>query len=299
MKEYGYMIKSVDISKDGKYGIGYGGFKYPLKKGAKIVAKDWNKKPTYEGGIFGLIHETEEHYIVNRKLWLILKYEKGTEIIVENSKIKVPYVWIVDWGDAQKIQSIFKELTGKPYEYEFAVQITDGCSTQTAGDGSTQTAGDRSTQTAGICSTQTAGDESTQTADDRSTQTAGICSTQTAGNGSTQSAGYRSTQTAGNGSTQTAGDRSTQTAGNGSTQTAGDESTQSAGSGSISIIRGMKGFCKHIGKVLQILVFYDYKVNNFIYLTKEINDNKKHKLEAAVEENGIWVLKDTIIEEGK
>lgn len=219
-KEYGYMIKSVDISKDKKYGLGLRGFKYPLKKGAKVIALDWNKEKICKGGIFGLIHETKNHYIIDRELWMILKYTKGKEVIVDDSKIKVPYAWIVDWGNAAKIQQIYKDLTGKDYCYNYSFQKNS--------DGSVQKAGDISVQTAGYASTQTAGD------------------------------------------------------------------------GSISIIRGKVGFCKHIGNgnVLQVLCFCDFVKNNYIFLTKIINDNKKHKLE-AIKENNNWILRDTIIEEEK
>jgi len=283
-KKYGYMIKTIN-----KDGTSYNGFKYPLKKGAKVEVKDWNCKPKCGGGIYGLIHETKYHYIENKELWIILKYEKGTEVIIDDEKIKVPYAWVVDWGEAGYIQNLFEKLTGKKYEYDYAIQ--------TAGYNSTQKAGNYSTQTAGYSSTQTAGNYSAQTARNDSIQKAGIYSTQKAGSCSTQTAGDESIQKAGDYSTQTAGDNSTQTAGDNSTQTAGSKSTQRAGNGSISIIRGMVGYCKHKGKVLQILVFYDNDKNEYIYLTKIITDNKKHKLEAVENERGEWELKDIVINE--
>ena len=281
-REYDYMIKTINED-----GTSFGGFQYPLKKGAKVVASDWNSKPVCGGGIHGLVHYTRNHYIQSNSLWIILKYRKGTEVVVGDEKIKVPYAWVVAWGTAQEIQQKYSELTGKPYVYSYAIQIAGEESTQIAGEESTQIAESWSTQTAGAQSTQTAGYGSTQTAGARSTQTAGYGSTQTAGYGSTQTAGEESTQTAEHESTQTAGARSTQTAGYGSTQTAGD--------GSVSIIRGKEGYCQHKGKVLQVMVVWDGEASEYIYLTKIISDKKKHRL-TAIKEKGKWVLEDEVIE---
>ena len=281
-REYDYMIKTID-----KNGMSFNGFQYPLKKGAKVAVSDWNPEPVCGRGIHGLVHYTREHYIQSNGLWIILKYRKGTEVVIDDGKIKVPYAWVVAWGAAQEIQQKYSELTGKPYIYNYAVQ--------TAGYGSTQTAGYRSTQTAGYRSTQTAGYRSTQTAGAWSTQTAGYESTQIAGYRSTQTAESWSTQTAGYESTQTAGHKGTQIAGYGSTQTAGYRSTQIAGNGSVSIIRGEEGYCQHKGKVLQVMVVWDGEANEYIYLTKVISDKKKHHL-TAIKKKGKWVLKDEITE---
>ena len=230
------MIKT--ISKDG---TAYGGFKYPLRKGAIIKAPDWNSEPVCGGGLHGLIHETEDHYIENHGLWIILEYKKGTEVFIDNNKIKVPEAKIIDWGEAGYIQELFAKLTVKQYQYDFAIQ------------------------------------------------TAGNVSTQTAGYRSTQIAGYRSTQIAGNVSTQIAGDIST--------QIAGDISTQIAGDGSVSIIRGKIGYMSHKKHVLQVMVFWDEKEKDYIFLTKEIHGSgEKHKIE-AIKKDGKWEM--MITKEGK
>ena len=259
-KKYDYMIKTLD-----KNFRGYGGFQYPQKKGALVEAPDWNPAPKCGGGIHGTVAWTEKHYIQKNSIWVILKFIRDEAVVIDDEKIKVPRAWVVDWGTAEEMQRKWEEFTGAKYEFDYAAQ----------------TAGYKSTQTAGYWSTQTAGYESTQTAGDESTQTAGDYSTQTAGSKSTQTAGYKSTQTAGYEST----------------QTAGDESTQTAGGGSVSIIRGQTGFCQHRGKVLQVLTFYDYDDEEYVFLTKIINDQKKHKF-TAVKKNGEWVLKDEIIKEG-
>lgn len=260
-KKFGYMIKSVKLSEDGKFGLGFNGFKYPLKKGKKIVAKDWNNNCVSYGGIFGIIHETKKHYIQNKDLWLILKYKIGTEVVVNDEVIKVPYAWIVDCGSRAEIQKKFENLTGKEYEYDFAIQDSKNNKTQIAGYKSVQLSGNFCKQTAGDLSLQTSGDGSLQTS----------------GNCSIQKAGFKSIQITGNLSIQIAEPYSLQT----------------AGEGSVSIIRGKIGYCKHNGPVLQVLCFYDTEKNKYVYLTKIIKDNKKHKLE-AVKVKGKWVLKDKI-----
>jgi hypothetical protein len=157
-KKYGYMIKTVDKNLQG-----YGGFQYP--KNGLVEAPDWTPKPTCNGGIFGLIHDTYHHMISDKPIWMVLKYETESSVVVDNEKIKVPKAWVVSVGSAGEMQSLFEKKTSKPYSYDY--------STQTAVNRSTQTAGNRSTQTAGYESTQTAGYESTQTAGFKSTQTAG------------------------------------------------------------------------------------------------------------------------------
>jgi len=177
MKKYGYMIKTVNRNMEG-----YNGFKYPEK--GKVVAPNWDPEPICGGGIHGLIHETKMHYIQKNDIWLVLKYEKGTEVVIENEKIKVPYAWIVFVGTAEDAQKKFEELTEKKYEYDYAVQTAEYESRQKAGDGSIQIVGDFSRQKAGNFSIQTAGAANIQTAGDESTQIAGNFSTQKAGNGS-------------------------------------------------------------------------------------------------------------------
>jgi len=250
-KKYGYMIKTVD--KDMR---GYNGFKYP-KKG-KVVAPDWDATPTCGGGIHGLIHETEEHYIENNDIWLVLKYEKGTEVVICNNRIKVPYAWVVFAGTAEEAQKKFKELTGKEYQYDYAIQ-TAGC---------------------------------------RSTQKAGNWSTQKAENWSTQIAKSGSTQIAGFGSTQTTGYKSIQIAGIKSIQKAGNWSTQKAREGSICIIDGKEGYCQHKGKVLQILRFYDDKKDEYVFLYTIIKNNKKYKLKAVETAKGWELEKEEVKEDG-
>ena len=274
-KKYDYMIKTLD-----KNFCGYGGFQYPQKKGALVEAPDWDPAPKCGGGIHGTVAWTGKHYIQKNSIWVVLKFVHKEAVVIDNEKVKVPRAWVVDWGTAEEMQRKWERLTGTKYQFDYAVQ--------TAGHKSTQITGNESTQIAGNYSTQTAGYESTQIAGYKSTQTAGNESTQTAGDESTQTAGHYSTQTAGNYSTQTAGDYSA--------QVAGDESTQTAGGGSVSIIRGQMGFCRHKGKVLQVLTFYDFEDEEYVFLTKIITDSKKHKL-TAVKENGEWVLKDEIIKE--
>ena len=109
MKKYGYMIKTVNKNMEG-----YNGFKYP--KRGKVVALDWNPKPVCGGGIHGLIHETEKHYIEKNDIWLVLKYKKGTEVVIDNEKIKVPYAWVVFAGTAEEAQRKFERLTRKKLE---------------------------------------------------------------------------------------------------------------------------------------------------------------------------------------
>ena len=303
-KKYGYMIKTARLV-DGKIVSHYNNrFEYPQKKGALVEVKGWNPKPECGGGIHGLIHETRFHYIQEGDIWLILKYLLDEAVEISQEKIKVPRAWVIAWGTAEEIQKKFEELTGKPYQYQYAVQTAGDESVQTAGEGSIQKAeyesiqiaGYRSTQEAEYGSVQVARGESTQKAGYGSTQKAERRSTQIAGNGSVQIAGDESVQTAGEESVQTAGEESTQKAGRRSTQIAGCRSTQIAEDGSISIIRGQEGFCQHEGKVMQILTFYDGEAGEYVFLHKLITDNKKHYLR-AIEENGEWKLIDTIIEE--
>ena len=176
-QQYDYMIKAINDDM-----TSYGGFKYP-KKGL-VVAPDWYPFPVCGGGIHGLIHDTPEHYIEYKPIWIVLKYVRKETVIINNSKIKVPRAWVVFCGTAQEAQKRFGELTGKPYCYDFAVQV----------------GGDKSKQIAGQCSTQTAGAESIQIAGNGSTQLARYSSIQVAGYKSTQIAGYWSTQTAKDGS---------------------------------------------------------------------------------------------------
>jgi hypothetical protein len=133
-KKYGYMIKTVNEDLQG-----YGGFQYP-KKGL-VEAPDWTPNPTCKGGIFGLIHYTYDHMISDKPIWMVLKYEMESGVVVDNEKIKVPKAWVISVGSAGEMQSLFEKKTSKPYSYDY--------STQTAGNRSTQTAGNRSTQTAG------------------------------------------------------------------------------------------------------------------------------------------------------
>jgi hypothetical protein len=323
-KKYGYMIKTINEKFQG-----YEGFQYSTKIGDRIECTDWNADNRCCGGIFGSIHGLKDFYIQNGAIWMILKYEIGTEVIVEDQKIKVPFCWIESYGTAGEMQSKFQKLTGCAYVYNWAIQTASGMSTQTAGYGSTQTAGSRSTQTASGMSTQTAGDESiqiaggmstqnagdgsNQTAGSRSNQTAGSRSTQTAGYGSTQVAGHLSTQVADYGSNQTAGDgsiqisghgstqtaggmsiqtasgMSTQTAGDGSNQTAGDGSTQTAGDWSKSNINGLKGTVAHVGLVLQSLTF---RINNEMFIVTELRkwDGKKYAISAVKTDDGYKML---------
>jgi len=282
-KKYGYMIKTVD-----KNMRGYNGFKYP-KKG-KVVAPDWDPAPICGGGIHGLIHETEEHYIENNDIWLVLKYEKGTEVVIDNNKIKVPYAWIIFAGTAEEAQKKFKELTGKEYQYDYTIQ--------TAGYKSIQKAENWSTQIAGYKSTQIAGNWSTQKAEYESTQKAGIWSIQKAGNRSIQIGESGSTQIAEFESTQIAEYKSTQTAGCKSIQKAGSKSTQKAREGSICIIDGKEGYCQHKGKVLQILRFYDDKKDEYVFLYTIIKNNKRYKLKAIETTKGWKLEKKEVKEDG-
>ena len=266
-KKYDYMIKTVKEIDDKL--LAYGDFEYPKKKGALILPKEWNPEPECGNGIHGMVWWTYKHSIKNNNIWMILKYISVEAIVIGNNKIKVPQAWVVAWGTAEEIQKKWGELTCHTYQYDYA------------------------TQTAGNYSVQKAGYHSTQIAEEHSTQTAGYHSTQTAGEHSVQKSGAASIQIAGNASTQTAGGRSTQTAGYHSTQTARDASTQTAGTGSVSIIRGQNAIVQHIGKVLQVFVFYN---DEYIYLTKIISDNKKHRLECKQDNNKNWYIKDTIIE---
>jgi len=174
-KRYGYMIKTVFEKRKRLYG--YGKFKYPKKKGAKVVALDWNSRDVYYGGIFGLVHHTQGHYINNRECWLILKYEIGTEVVVSDSKIKVPWALVEAWGGAEEMQKKFEELTGKEYAYNYRVAVKGAAVYLKGGNGSILEAEYLSTLKAGAQSTLTAGDVSTLIAGAESSLKAGAGST--------------------------------------------------------------------------------------------------------------------------
>jgi hypothetical protein len=304
----GYMIKGVNDKLQG-----YHDFQYP-KKG-EVVAQDWNTEPSCEGGIFGCTEGAWGYNFTSDSNFLVLSFEKGTEVKIDSDKIKVPKAKVLKvFNDLQKAIDFFEQKSGLTYcghqaiktsgdyatqtagysatqkagyystqtagsgSYQKAgfisTQTARDWSTQTAGNGSTQTAGDWSTQTSGGGSTQTAGDRSIQTARDWSTQKAGSNSTQTAENESTQKAGDYSTQKAGYYSTQKAGFYACQTAGDESTQTAGEGSTQTAGDGSTSVLHGRIGYCKHKGKVLQV-VWHEGEC----FTELRDWDGKKYKLE--------------------
>ena len=265
MGEYGYMLKSI-IEKDGKLISVYDStFIYPKKKGALIEAKNWDPEPECSGGIYGLIHETEDHHIVDYDVWLILKYKKSEAVIVDGNKIKVPRAWMVAWGNKEEIQRQFERLTGKEYTYDYAIQITSHSKkTQKAWNKSVQIAKEEAIQKAGFHSVQIGGDFTKQTIGSSGIQIAGICSAQRGGGETIQIAGWAS--------------------------------IQEAERGSISILRDKQGYCQHDGKVLQILVFYDYEDDGYVFLTKIIADDKRHHLR-AVKVDGEWKLYDRIIED--
>ena len=267
MKKYGYMIKTVNKDmREFKYQLIYPEFKYPEK--GKVVAPNWDPHPEKGGGIHGLIHETRNHYIESSEIWLILKYEKGTEVTVYDEEIKVPYAWVVFVGTAQEAQKKFKELTGKEYQYGHAIQITEKRNCYQKGE-------------------------------EMSFQKAGSESTQVAGNWSIQIGEYyKNTQIVGKESIQIAKDESKQIAEKGSIQIARINSFQSAEEGSISIIDGKEGYCQHKGKVLQILRFYDDKKDEYVFLYTIIKNNKRYKLKAIETTKG-WKLEKKEVKENE
>lgn len=260
MKKYGYMIKTVDEMRiNGRWRlVGFNNFIYPRKKGARVVAKDWKIDTNCQGGIFGIIHETRLHHIHNRPWWIILRYELGTEVEICGAKIKVPYAWMVDWDiSAEKIQRRFEELTGRPYTYDYAVQNAEQFTEQFAERWSVQVAGFNSSQKGLNYAIQAAGKGSEQSASFRAIQAAATNSSQVATDKATQIAGVKCRQTAGAGSL----------------QTACGGSYQSAGDGSVSIIHGKMCYCRHRGRVLQILIY------NHEFYSTIIDDGKLHRLE--------------------
>lgn len=144
-------------------------------------------------------------------------------------------------------------------------------------------------------SIQKAGYNSEQRSENYTVQISGAESKQKAGFHAKQIAAHGSTQIAEKFAVQIANEESNQYAGPLSVQRAGDDSFQSAGDGSVAIVYGHRARCHHHGPVLQVLVFYDSWGKRWMFMSKLIDDNKKHLLE-VVRENEKWMLKDTIIE---
>ena len=162
-----YFLKTV--KSDGK---SYGGFKWPLKVGAKITAKDWNPKPVCGGGFHGLLNGEGDGNL--------LRWDKDARWIVFSSDS------YVDLGGKAKVKTATVRHVGDRLSAtEYLKKHSDG----KAIVGASCTAGDYGTATAGYSGTATAGNDGTATAGDRGTATAGYNGTATAGHSGTATAG--------------------------------------------------------------------------------------------------------------
>ena len=284
----------------------------PAQKERRVKAKSWDIRPFYGLGIQGIVHDLPEHNIPNwGNIWLLFRIPDEVMIRVGRGVVEVPEAILLDFGPPDKIQRKFEMLTGKPYTYDWVIQVGDKDSNQTGGAFSTQRAQESSKQTAGWGSIQVADYYAIQYASGESVQVAGIHSSQRGGIRSVQKAGDGSFQEAlenviqyihGSGSQRAEnfavqfiiGQEGRQIAGDYSIQSMGPGGFQSAGKASVSIIYGDHGFCRHKGKVLQVMVVFEE--GEPVFLTKVINDDKRHFLQ-AVKKDGKWEIKDETLEE--
>lgn len=159
-----YILKTVRAD-----GTSYGGFQWPLKIGAKVVAPDWDETPECGGGLHGLLNGCGNGNLLdwsNDAVWVIAKVPKKAQIIDSNGKVKVDRCKVVHVGNQFSATSFLLE-NGCDGPVVGAHVVVGNDSTATAGFRGTATTGFRGTAVVGDYGTATAGDGGTATAGTR------------------------------------------------------------------------------------------------------------------------------------
>jgi hypothetical protein len=152
----------------------HGGFQWPKKIGARVVAPDWNEQPVCGGGLHGLLWGCGDGSLLDWNTEAIGVVFSATGNVVDiNNKVKVRSGKVEYIGSIQQCAQYIYDHGG------LGMPIVGLCFN--GGDGSTLTGGDRSTLTGGYGSTLTGGNGSTLTGGNGSTLTGRDESTLTGG----------------------------------------------------------------------------------------------------------------------
>ena len=173
-----YILKTVRAD-----GTSYGGFQWPLKIGAKVVAPDWDETPECSGGLHGLLNGCGNGNLLdwsNDAVWVIAKVPKKAQIIDLNGKVKVDRCKVVHVGNQFSATSFLLE-NGCDGPVVGAHVVVGNDSTATAGFRGTATTGFRGTAVVGDYGTATTGFRGTAVVGDYGTATTGFRGTATAG----------------------------------------------------------------------------------------------------------------------
>ena len=132
-------------------GRSYGGFKWPLTVGAKVVAPDWDARQQCGNGLHGLLWGEGDGGLLSwasDAAWLVVSAD-ASDVVNLSGNVKVPAARVEHVGDRASAPAYLAAhgAVGRA--------IVGG--TATAGDMGTATAGDMGTATAGYMGTATAG----------------------------------------------------------------------------------------------------------------------------------------------
>jgi len=109
---YTYLLRTCDPN-----GESYGGFKWPLKKGAIVKAPDWSPKKQCGNGLHGLLMGEGAGELLNWEpdaKWLVVRVRRAQVVTIDNEKVKVPSASIVYVGERGGAIDLLLKLGADP-----------------------------------------------------------------------------------------------------------------------------------------------------------------------------------------
>ncbi|HMG17625.1 MAG TPA: hypothetical protein VK573_02780 [Gemmatimonadales bacterium] len=111
-KVYTYLLRTT-----GPKGESYGGFVWPLKKGAIVKAPDWSPRKFCGNGLHGLVMGVGAGGLLNWSedaKWFVLKVRTKDVVVLDNEKAKVPRAEVAYVGTRDGAVALLLKLGGDP-----------------------------------------------------------------------------------------------------------------------------------------------------------------------------------------
>jgi len=111
-KVYTYLLRTT-----GPNGESYGGFVWPLKKGAIVKAPDWSPRKFCGNGLHGLVMGVGAGGLLNWSedaKWFVLKVRTKDVVVLDNEKAKVPRAEVAYVGTRDGAVALLLKLGGDP-----------------------------------------------------------------------------------------------------------------------------------------------------------------------------------------